>query len=154
MKVSGVEVFFGRHQLEPRNALRFVDKNTPASRTDQIEIWKLEEKETDVNIAISMYRLAARQLGLLPDERIQQIVLVSADTDLTPALRALREDFPEIQIGVILPHREGMQRTVPGSLKQYAHWMRHQVTREELASHQFPDRVPTNKKPADKPAYW
>jgi uncharacterized LabA/DUF88 family protein len=154
LKVSGVEVFFGRHQLEPRNALRYVDKNTPASRTDQIEIWKLEEKETDVNIAISMYRLAARQLGLLPDERIQQIVLVSADTDLTPALRALREDFPEIQIGVILPHREGMQRTVPGSLKQYAHWMRHRVTREELASHQFPDRVPTNKKPADKPAYW
>lgn len=42
LKVCGVEVFFGRHQIEPRNALRFVDKNTPASRADQIEIWKLE----------------------------------------------------------------------------------------------------------------
>lgn len=101
-----------------------------------------------------MYRLAALQHGLSPAERIQQIVLVSADTDLTPALRALREDFPEIQIGVILPHREGMQRTVPGSLKQHAHWMRHRVTKDELASHQFPDRVPTKKKPAYKPDYW
>lgn len=47
-----------------------------------------------------------------------QIVLVSGDTDVTPALEALREDFPDLRIGVVLPHREGIQRTVPSSLKQ------------------------------------
>lgn len=73
---------------------------------------------------------------------------------MTPALRALREDFPDLRIGVILPHREGVQRTVPGSLKQYADWMRHVVTEAELADHQFPPRIPTRKKPAVKPAYW
>lgn len=150
----GVSVFYGRHQLESGKAPRFIDKETPASRADQVEIWKLEEKETDVHIAISMYRLAARQAALPLSERIEQLVLVSADTDMTPALRALREDFPDLRLGVILPHREGIQRTVPGSLKEYAHWMRHVVKETELAKHQFPGRVPTRKKPAIKPDYW
>lgn len=150
----GVDVTYGRHQLESGKAPRFVNKKTPASRLDQVDIWKLEEKETDVHIAISMYRLAARQASLMPEERLQQIVLVSADTDMTPALRALREDFPNLRIGVILPHREGIKRTIPGSLKHHAHWMRHIVTTEELATHQFPSRVPTQKKPAVKPDYW
>jgi len=150
----GVQVFYGRHQLESGKAPRFIDKHTPASRNDQVEIWKLEEKETDVHIAISMYRLAAQQAALPPAQRIEQLVLVSADTDMTPALRAIREDFPDLRLGVILPHREGINRTVPGSLKQYAHWMRHVVTNVELSGHQFPPRVPTRKAPAVKPDYW
>ena len=150
----GVDVYYGRHQLESGKAPRFVDKATAASRDDQVEIWKLEEKETDVHIAISMYRLAARQAALPLELRVEQLVLVSADTDMTPALRALREDFPGLQLGVILPHREGIQRTAPGSLKQYVNWMRQVVTNAELARYQFPARIPTRKKPADKPAYW
>lgn len=149
-----VQVFYGRHQLESGKAPRFINKQTPASRTDQVEVWKLEEKETDVHIAISMYRLVSREAQLPPERRTQQIVLVSGDTDMTPALKALREDFPNLRIGVILPHREGIQRTVPGSLKRYADWMRHVVTEIELADHQFPPRIPTHKKPALKPAYW
>ncbi|RMQ41231.1 NYN domain-containing protein [Pseudomonas amygdali] len=150
----GVNVAYGRHQLEPRKAPRFIDKKTPPSRLNQVEIWKLEEKETDVHIAISMYQLAARQANVPPENRIEQLVLVSADTDMTPALRAIREDFPDLRIGVILPHREGHKRTLPGSLKEYSHWMRRVVTIDELAANQFPDRVPTAKKPAIKPEYW
>lgn len=149
-----VQVFYGRHQLESGKAPRFISKQTPASRNDQVEVWKLEEKETDVHIAISMYRLVSREAQLPPEQRTQQIVLVSGDTDMTPALKALREDFPNLRIGVILPHRAGIQRTVPGSLKRYADWMRHVVTEIELADHQFPPRIPTHKKPALKPAYW
>jgi len=101
-----------------------------------------------------MYRLAVRQTSLPEAERIQQIVLVSADTDMTPALRALREDFPDLRIGVILPHREGIKRGPPGSLENYSNWMRRFILADELKAHQFPDRVPTQKKPADKPEYW
>lgn len=150
----GVEVNYGRHRLEPGRAPRFVSRDIPASRQDQVDIWRLEEKETDVNIAISMYRLAFRQKQLAPKDRIGQIVLVSADTDMTPALQALREDFPDIRIGVILPHREGIRREPPGSLKKHTHWMRRVVTTSELEAHQLPDRVPTRKRPAVKPAYW
>lgn len=73
-----VQVFYGRHQLESGKAPRFINKQTPASRTDQVEVWKLEEKETDVHIAISMYRLVSREAQLPPERRTQQIVLVSA----------------------------------------------------------------------------
>ncbi|MCP1607628.1 hypothetical protein J2T46_005607 [Pseudomonas citronellolis] len=114
----------------------------------------MEEKETDVHLAISMYRLAARQTSSAAEERVEQIVLVSADTDMTPALRALQEDFPQLRIGVILPHREGIKREPPGSLLEYAHWTRRTITTEELRAHQFPPRVPTRKRPACKPDYW
>ncbi len=151
---KGVVVHYGRHQLEARNAPRFISKQSPPSRLDQVAIWKLEEKETDVHIAISMYRLASRQASLPAEERVQQLVLVSADTDMTPALKAIKEDFPDLRLGVILPHREGTKRTTPGSLKNHSHWMRRLVTTEELAAHQLPERVPTKKRPAIKPEYW
>lgn len=101
-----------------------------------------------------MYRTAAKQAKLKNHERVEQLVLVSSDTDMTPALRAVREDFPEITVGVILPHRAELNRPSPGSLKQHAHWMRRVITCDELQSHQFPDRVPTHKAPAIKPDYW
>lgn len=88
LKAKGVDVFFGRHRLEPGRAPRFITKDTPASRTDQVDVWLLEEKETD------------------------------------------------------------------GSLHEFSHWMRRHVSIKELETHQFPDRVPTRKAPAQKPDYW
>ena len=61
LKAKGVQVHYGRHQLDPAKAPRFIDKQTRPSRQDKVDIWKLEEKETDVHIAVSIYRLAARQ---------------------------------------------------------------------------------------------
>lgn len=154
LKATGVEVTLGRHRLDPAKAPRYVGKGTQPSRQDQVEIWKLEEKETDVNIAISMYRMAAKQITFSVEERIQHMVLVSADTDMQPALRAIREDFANIHIGVILPHREGIQRGVPGSLHNHAHWLRRYIKYSELQANQLPIRVPTKKRPAIKPDYW
>ncbi|QUX97869.1 NYN domain-containing protein [Marinomonas sp. CT5] len=154
LKACGVSVTMGRHTLEPAQAPRFVDKSTRPSRQDKVAIWKLEEKETDVNLAVSMYRLLSKQQALNTEDQIQQVVLVSADTDIGPALRAIKEDFPHITIGVILPHREGIKRGAPGTLRNQANWMRTIVKNEELAAHQLPDKVPTKKKPIFKPDYW
>ncbi|MGO2241102.1 MAG: NYN domain-containing protein [Halomonas sp.] len=155
LKAYGVEVHWGRHRLDHRKAPRFVSREVPASRQDQVDIWNLEEKETDVRIAIAMYRIAAKPCREdTPEGRTQQIVLVSGDTDLAPALEAIREDFPHLRIGIIVPHRKGGERTPPGSLRNNANWMRRYISNEELEAHQFPARVPTHKKPADKPDYW
>lgn len=155
LKARGVIVHWGRHRLDHRKAPRFVSREVPASRQDQVDIWNLEEKETDVRIGIAMYRLAAKQFwGGSPEDRIQQVVLVSGDTDMTPALEAIRADFPHLRVGIILPHRKGIERTPPGSLKKQAHWMRRYISNEELETHQLSNRVHTRKKPADKPDYW
>ena len=55
-----------------------------------------EEKETDVNIAIGLYRGAAR-------DEFDTALLVTADTDLLPAIKAFKADFPGKQLGVIFP---------------------------------------------------
>lgn len=155
LKACGIKIHWGRHRLDHRKAPRFVSRKVRASRQDQVDIWNLEEKETDVRIAIEMYRLAAKQGRVgVSEGRAQQIVLVSGDTDLAPALEAIREDFPHLRIGVIVPHRKHGERTPPGSLQNNAHWMRRYISDEELREHQFPDRVATRKKPADKPSYW
>lgn len=154
LKAKGVVVSLGKHRLEHGTAPRYIDKHTPASRQDKVDIWDLEEKQTDVSLAIGMYRLLAKQQNIPAEERIEQIILVSADTDMTPSLKAIKEDFPDIQMGIILPHREGIDRGVPGSLQNYANWVRKYIKIDELKAHQFPDRVPTHKKPADKPRYW
>lgn len=154
LKANNVTVHYGRHQLERASAPRFIDKKIAASRQDKVAIWKLEEKETDVHIAVSMYRTAAKQANIHIAERVQQLVLVSGDTDMTPALKAIREDFPQMTLGIVLPCRTGLKRSPPGSLIEHSHWMRRVVSSEELQLHQFPDRVPTRKAPAIKPGYW
>lgn len=154
LKTRGVHVHLGRHRLDHRRAPRFVSRDVEASRQDQVDIWHLEEKETDVRISVGMYRLAAKQFWGNAQEKVQQIVLVSGDTDMGPALEAIRADFPDMRIGVVVPHREGSKRPPPGSLQNNADWMRRHISIDQLKEHQFPDRVHTRKKPADKPSYW
>ncbi|MBR7890319.1 NYN domain-containing protein [Marinomonas sp. A79] len=154
LKIYGVSVELGRHTLEPAKAPVYLGPSTRPSRQEKVDIWKLEEKETDVNLAVSLYRTASKQQHLPQEDRIEQIVLVSADTDIGPALQAVREDFPHITIGVILPHREGIKRGAPGTLRKQANWMRSTIKNEELATHQLPDKIPTKKKPIFKPDYW
>lgn len=59
-------------------------------------ITRHEEKETDVNIALTAYRLAAKT---------EQVFLVSGDSDLAPVIRAIKWDFPKVRVGVIFPFR-------------------------------------------------
>ncbi len=55
-----------------------------------------EEKRTDVNIAITMLKLA--MLG-----QYEKAILISGDSDLTPAIKAVRETRPKIKITTVVP---------------------------------------------------
>lgn len=59
------------------------------------DLFRHEEKETDVNIALTAYRLAAKH---------EQIIIVSGDSDLIPALRAIKEDYCNVRVGIIFPY--------------------------------------------------
>lgn len=153
LSARDVRVTLGNHRLTKSCAPRYIEGRT-ASRQNQVAIWLLEEKETDVNIALGMYRMACQADRL----QIEQLVLVSGDTDLGPALAAIRDDFPWLRLGVILPHQQQdgeLLRNPPGSLKKHAHWMRTYIGEAELAACQLPPEIPLSRKPAIvKPDYW
>jgi uncharacterized LabA/DUF88 family protein len=124
----------------------------PYDRQVRSRVWKLEEKKTDVNLAMASYRDAAKG-------RYNQLVLCSNDSDAEPALQALREDFAQLQIGVVTPVPspslgKGSPRGVSTSLAQHAHGVRRYLLDGELANAQLPPQVPTHKKPVRKPAHW
>ena len=58
--------------------------------------WSFEEKQTDVNIALSLFQLAIQ-------ERYDKALIISGDTDLLPAVKVVRSTFPGKQIGVVIP---------------------------------------------------
>ena len=111
---------------------------------------ELEEKQTDVNIAINLYRDAIL-------ENAEQVILVSGDSDLTPVLELIQKDRPNIKIGVIfpIPYNEKMERrSINRSLENASNWTRKYIKENEFEHHQLPPKVPTNKKPLIKPDYW
>jgi NYN domain len=110
----------------------------------------IEEKQTDVNIALHAYRDVVRG-------HCDQAVICSNDSDLEPALRMIREDAPNARIGLIMPLREHAKAEgkVPNKrLTALAHWVRHHIQDEELSKAQLPQNVQTKKKPASKPPHW
>lgn len=121
-------------------------------RNDRVRVWKIEEKQTDVNLALAMYRDAC-------SGRCQQLVVCSNDSDVAPVLGAIKEDFPAIRLGVVTPRhppRDGVRphRAVSSSLDRFSDWTRQYLLDAELEAAQLPDRVATGRKPIRKPDYW
>ncbi len=143
-----IQVECGKHDIKMGNPLIYLN---PPDHTKRINVWEIEEKQTDVHIATQMYRDASRGL-------CDQVVLCSNDSDLEPPLKYIREDFPNIQVGVVFPGMEiparDSPRPISESLRRNTHWARKVVLDEELARSQLPPRVPTRRKPIDKPKYW
>jgi hypothetical protein len=141
-----VEIHKGWHSLEHTHALRY-EKDVPPSKATRVPIWRLEEKETDVGLALHLYSDALHR-------RCEQVVLVSSDTDLRLALSLLKRDAPHIRRGLIYPRSEDAGRPSNLALAAEADWIRREIKAAELASSHLPNRVPTRKRPILKPAYW
>lgn len=56
----------------------------------------VEEKQTDVNIALRLLQTAAM-------DAYDRAIIISGDTDLLPAIKAVRATFPGKQVGVVIP---------------------------------------------------
>lgn len=144
-----VEIIKGYYSLDYANLPKY---QHPLAKSDRVEVWRLEEKQTDVNIALHAYRDVIRG-------DCDQIVLVSNDTDLEPALKMIRLDKGDsIDIGIVIPVTKpepGKTSRPPNQqLSKYADWTRHHLLDCELAGSQLPNHIPTKKKPIFKPEYW
>ncbi|WP_246662461.1 antitoxin Xre/MbcA/ParS toxin-binding domain-containing protein [Rhizobium sp. P44RR-XXIV] len=119
---------------------------------DKIQVWKLEEKQSDVNLALHLYDDA-----LSGD--IDQVVLVTNDTDLVPALEMLQARCPHIVRGLVIPTRKvgaggDLEREANVSLAKLAHWVRRHISDDELRTSQLPDVVPGRRRASVKPHSW
>ncbi len=76
----------------------FRQKNITVNISKDISIWRKshEEKLTDVNIAISLFQSSVHN-------EYDTAMIMTADTDIIPAIRAVKADFSQKRIEVIFP---------------------------------------------------
>ena len=144
---SRLKIVKGFHSLTKSSMLSY---EVPPSKAKRVDVWRLEEKETDVNIALEAFRDAVSNTA-------DQLVFVSNDSDLAPIFRSIREESLSIKIGVIFPIlRQADHASRPGNvtLSGLADWTRRYFHANELACAQLPLMIPTKRKPIKKPAHW
>ena len=141
-----VEIIPGFHEILKHPMMRHLE---PPSREDRVDVWNIEEKQTDVNLALHLYRDAARHSA-------DCFVVCSNDSDMEPAMKMVRQDFPELQLGLVIPLLAKVEssRFANKRLTQQAHWVRHTLREDELERSQMKDVVATPRKAARKPAHW
>jgi len=144
-----IQIIKGFHIFQPTSLPQYHD-GRPADKGAVLPVWLIEEKQTDVNIALHAYRDALRM-------DCSQLVICSNDSDLEPAMRMIRDDVPSATMGLVMPLRERSLQSGQISNKRLtnlAHWVRHHILDAELMQAQLPLNIPTNKKPASKPGHW
>jgi hypothetical protein len=91
-------------------------------------ILKHEEKETDVSIAITLMEIFIKDLG-------DCAVIVSGDTDLSPAIRKCKSLFKKKKVIFAFPYRRKNKELLslaPGSFS---------ISKKQYIRHQFPNPV-------------
>lgn len=145
---SKVEIIMGFHLFQHTALPRYIE-GVEANKNNMSPVWLIEEKQTDVQIAMHIYRDA-----MLRD--YEQLVVCTNDSDLEPCLKFVKEDRPETKLGLVtpLPHRGYLPSTSNQRLVQYSDWTRRYIREEELAASQLKPVVTTKRKPARKPPHW
>jgi uncharacterized LabA/DUF88 family protein len=142
------EVIVGKHSPE-KVWLPVVAEGQPLDRANRQQVWNLNEKQTDVNLALQMFKDTK-------SGTVEQVVLVTNDSDFEPLVREIQQSTA-VQIGLVspLPHPSvDRHRRPSASLVQFANWTRRYILESELAAAQLPLTIPTRRKPIKKPLHW
>ena len=146
------KIILGSHELKAVDLPKAIKGDNVINKNVTERVWRSVEKKTDIQIAIEMYADAAHS-------KCDLIILCTNDTDLEPALKKIRSDFPNIEVGFIAAVPSPTNGTPNGrqankSLKNLAHWTRHSISTAELAAAQMPPIVNTGKGTMNKPGHW
>lgn len=115
--LPNLEIFYGKYQLNPRECLHCGFKNQVPN-----------EKMTDVNIAVEMLSDAVKG-------KFDTALLLSADSDLVPLIRAINNTFTQKRIVVAFPPARWSVE-----LQSVAHAF-FTIGRVNLTRSLFPDKV-------------
>ena len=119
LKSTGIVPVMGTFKMKPR-------KCPSCSHT-----WTgHEEKESDVNIALQLLQLAH-------EDAFDKSIIFTADTDLAPAIRLVRQKFPNKEVRVAIPERrlnrsKALENAATGRIR---------VTEAHFARNLFPAQI-------------
>jgi 6-hydroxy-3-succinoylpyridine 3-monooxygenase len=142
-----IELIKGYYSLIESKA-KIVNAEAPSTwprDCQEILVWKVEEKQSDVSLALHAYHDAITG-------EVDHVVIVTNDTDIAPALEMIRA-HTNVTIGLVIPTRPN-ERFPNTELANLAHWVRTHITAQELAASQLPRVVNLGKKPTVKPESW
>jgi 6-hydroxy-3-succinoylpyridine 3-monooxygenase len=80
--------------------------------------------------------LALHAYGDALRHEVEQIIVLTNDSDFVPAMRMIRAHTPAI-VGLIAPIRSG-RGSVNAEIEKCAHWTRRYILDDELARSQLP----------------
>jgi 6-hydroxy-3-succinoylpyridine 3-monooxygenase len=121
------------------------DKGKKLRDCPKLRAWKLEEKQSDVNLALHLYQDAMAG-------EVDQVVAVTNDTDIEPALSLIRKQT-EVIVGLVIPTSD-QRRVGNTSLARHAHWVQRRIHTGQLAAAQLPRVINGGKQPTTKPISW
>jgi 6-hydroxy-3-succinoylpyridine 3-monooxygenase len=142
-RIELIEGYYAVNKMK----VKIVDAEDPDKaprECQEIQAWKVEEKQSDVNLALQAYHDAITG-------QIDHAVIVTNDTDIAPALEMIRA-HTNVLIGVVVPTTDHT-RPANTDLVKLAHWTRRHINASELAACQLP-RVIQGKRPTTKPESW
>lgn len=140
----------GYHSVESVWMPKCEDVNTSrrVDKKNAHKVWRLNEKQTDVNIALHLYRDALQG-------KADSFVVCSSDSDLEPALQIIKDAELSVKVGIVFPSDGSLNTRPPNKrLSDLADWTRSHIRDDELLASQLPPKIATKKKPIIKPDYW
>lgn len=137
--IPNLSIHFGQYL---RHATRRALVNPPPAGPKTVEVWRDEEKGSDVNLATYMLLDAI-------DGGMDTAVVVSNDSDLVTPLKVLRYRFG-LTVGVLNPHPIQVR-----AIRESAHFYK-PVRTGPLSASQFPDPITDahGNVVVRKPAQW
>lgn len=128
----------------------------------RVEVWKLEEKQSDVNLATEAL------FDAMIEQELEQVVFVSNDTDLAASMRKISEYNPTriskgwepVRIGLVIPTRQALKeedaesRRANKILSELANWTVKYIRSEWLENSQLPYKVRSGRRYATIPVSW
>ncbi|MBL4630458.1 MAG: NYN domain-containing protein [Paraglaciecola sp.] len=147
-KETQFDIIKGYYAINQTRAFK-VDENAPnkpPNECEYVDIWRLEEKQTDVNIAVESL------FDVMTDDSLEQIVFVTNDTDLASVLEKIRS-LNKVKIGLVIPTLDGV-RMPNEKLYKFSDWTRKNILEDELRASQLPRSIEGGRKAAIKPISW
>ena len=115
----------------------------PPSGPHTAYVRKVEEKRTDVNLAVSLL------LDCFDDD-FDEAVVISNDSDMAPAIEIAIDRFGK-SVGVVNPHPRNRRSSY---LQRIASWSYPSINRRRFAGSQFPRTLTDDRGTFSKPLNW